>query len=785
MSSNAPILPFLRCLFGFLLQRMKRLCLRTIAPSLKAIAVLLSKLGIRYKATADEYKKPAPKADDLDMATLRVESDSNKPYESDISIGLQSRSTIPSVPMTDIACSLYPYSGGLPNASRTSQNLQASRSAHNSRTSLASGSLSNAVNLSGNFSNNPVSSSNVRINVRRPTIRATGDYVGHDSVQTDAEHNTIQIEGVVIESPQDLPPPELGFPNRPYSVMSHSSHPSTLPSISSRSPSPQPLGGIQEQVDDPPIFLSARLARRDLVPVMPMSSRRYTEKPRIKDQIKKVTLPALERSYNNPAPPANWTRCVHPEGARYFMKKGRIIQKVWTESDIFRQNILTQLEAHLTIIEDFISEVCLVVRPKWNLVINYYDDENSPYTGYYFVDQEMHKVFFLDDYESGALDAWGQAPGAESECHIGHEIEAQYWYFILLYPHALNVEKRHVQKLRGIILHFIGDSTTSSTSIAPYSLDELYRVLSLIDHMSENVDTNDEGTASILGRLMFVINRERFLNFHGEAHSRLERTFSVYGTAIYAQKWLVKCISPLLFYAPDFHLRTLQNMGVDGVTHKSVFQDLMQKMNDEWEQFILFGTVMLNANVAFLAIQSVDNNDSDDPHRLPAQVLSYLSVVASVGSILLGLLLVREFKTKDRESVDEIQAYFASRHRHALGLGSEVLAILFSLPYALLMWGMLAFLAAFASLCFKTSGLSTRIIVGSAFLMVACLMALCIRTNWDKRVPPQPHPLRPEYASDSQSTLQSFKSDAFPLSILPFRRSRSSQNTAVNVQSNA
>jgi len=62
---------------------------------------------------------------------------------------------------------------------------------------------------------------------------------------------------------------------------------------------------------------------------------------------------------------------------------------------------------------------------------------------------------------------------------------------------------------------------------------------------------------------------------------------------------------------------------------------------------------MLNANVAFLAIQSVDN-DSNDPHRLAAQICSYLSVVASVGSILLGLLLVREFKAKDREAVSEI-----------------------------------------------------------------------------------------------------------------------------------
>ncbi|KAF4619588.1 hypothetical protein D9613_004778 [Agrocybe pediades] len=645
MSQNTRIPRLLRCLLGFLLQRMKKLCLRSIASVLKAIAALLSKLGIGYKATADAYQKPAPKADDPDTATLRAESDTN-----------------------------------------------------------------------------------------------------------------------------------------------------------SRATSPQPIDGVQIQMNSSRLFLANRLSRRDLVPVMPMSSRRYTDKPRMygihpirayvyaklspayvsrKDQIKQVTLPALERSYNKPTPPANWTRYVHPEGARYFMRAGGTIwmsqQKVWTESDIFRHNILTQLEAHLTIIEDFISEVGLVIRPQWNLVINYYDDGlSSPYTGYYLVDHEMHKVFFLDEYEAEDLDAWCQVPGAQSECHIGHEIEAQYWYrtSASLCGFVTNLRA-------GTLFYFTHMHSTWKTGMSK-GLEALYYILSeLLNDFTENIDVHDAGTASLLGRLMFVINRERFLNFHGEAHSRLEGTFSVYGTPIYARKWLVKTVSPLLFYAPDFHLRTLQNMSVDGVTRRFMFQDFTQRMNGEWEQIILFGTVVLNANVAFLAIQSVDNNNSGDPHRLPAQVLSYLSIVASVGSILLGLLLGREHKIKASDSDYEIQYMVLRRHRVS-GLGMEVLAILFTLPYALLMWGMLAFLAAFASLCFKTSSLSTRITVGSSFLVVACLIAFCIRTNWDERVPPQPYPLPPD---DSQSMIQSI-GDSFRLPILTSRQTRSSQNMAVNAQSN-
>ena len=68
-------------------------------------------------------------------------------------------------------------------------------------------------------------------------------------------------------------------------------------------------------------------------------------------------------------------------------------------------------------------------------------------------------------------------------------------------------------------------------------------------------------------------------------------------------------------------------------------------------------TVMLNANVAFLAIQSVDVND--DPRRSAAQISSYLSVIANIGSIILGLLLMRQNRTKSKETADEAVSYLS------------------------------------------------------------------------------------------------------------------------------
>jgi hypothetical protein len=151
-------------------------------------------------------------------------------------------------------------------------------------------------------------------------------------------------------------------------------------------------------------------------------------------------------------------------------------------------------------------------------------------------------------------------------------------------------------------------------------------------------------------------------------------------------------------------------MWVDGIMHASVWLECMKKMSDEWQEFVFFvssslhactvikfnpqqATVMLNANVAFLAIQSVD---VDGPRRSPAQISSYLSVIANIGSIILGLLLMRQNRTKSKETADEAVSYsclpiffsyllthkkrefLVSRHHPLLGL--EILAILYSLP---------------------------------------------------------------------------------------------------------
>jgi hypothetical protein len=59
-------------------------------------------------------------------------------------------------------------------------------------------------------------------------------------------------------------------------------------------------------------------------------------------------------------------------------------------------------------------------------------------------------------------------------------------------------------------------------------------------------------------------------------------------------------------------------------------------------------TVLLNANVGFLAINSVDKGG-----RSAVQMASYMSLVTSLGSIVLGLFFVSQDRTSGQSTAKE------------------------------------------------------------------------------------------------------------------------------------
>lgn len=60
--------------------------------------------------------------------------------------------------------------------------------------------------------------------------------------------------------------------------------------------------------------------------------------------------------------------------------------------------------------------------------------------------------------------------------------------------------------------------------------------------------------------------------------------------------------------------------------------------------------MLLNANIAFLSIQSVDNGGITVSNRSPAQILIYVSTVTSLSSMLFASFLLRQRDRKHEGS---------------------------------------------------------------------------------------------------------------------------------------
>jgi len=119
---------------------------------------------------------------------------------------------------------------------------------------------------------------------------------------------------------------------------------------------------------------------------------------------------------------------------------------------------------------------------------------------------------------------------------------------------------------------------------------------------------------------------------------------------------------------------------------------------------------MLSANVGFLAVPGViisnlsGNVTSANQVAIftsPAQIASCLSIVTSVGGLVVALLLIREYRLKDEGTSSAVSEqihltfdFIPNKPRQFTHLstvsygivGLEPVAIVFSLPWALLLW---------------------------------------------------------------------------------------------------
>ncbi|KAF8549038.1 hypothetical protein OG21DRAFT_1421972 [Imleria badia] len=427
------------------------------------------------------------------------------------------------------------------------------------------------------------------------------------------------------------------------------------------------------------------------------------------------------------AVPEGWTAYRHPEGALYFV---HCESKTFTEVDIcdedirsdieyFRDFLFSELETEINtrkISESLkVNEVQLVLEPQV--------DKLGVMCCYYFVNPPTRSLFWLDNWDGYKM--FRDCRGTLSTPHKGLAIQAHYWSHWDFFPNFCDVTQELKNEVINMILHGICDHITSNSSTCPLNPEGLKNHLYLIERIDPTYARSPlaypaEKTGKRKHSAIIIVNNS-FLNFHGEDCARLNFGQAVHGWR-YHPSLLMSTFAPLLFMAPVNNVRLLHKIFVDQIAHRDKWNMFFARLNSQLQETSVLATVLLNANVAFLPKPSTGSS-------LP-QFLSYMSLVASVASIILGLVFMGHCRTEARDTPFEAAKFLEGLWHKKHGL--ETLATIYSLPHAFLMWGMCLFFAAFATQWCYSDNWTVRAGAGAFMLVVALVVAWCIWTARDK-----------------------------------------------------
>ncbi|KIM28673.1 hypothetical protein M408DRAFT_8509 [Serendipita vermifera MAFF 305830] len=492
---------------------------------------------------------------------------------------------------------------------------------------------------------------------------------------------------------------------------------------------------------------------------LPRDARRWEKPANI--PVAHVPIPAGSICLNRPseALPEGWTMYIHPEGKPYYHRdarepestllvgtnlygKGKAVSRpleIVTDSDPRDPVTRKTLEHAHFIAQVTIAENEVELPDRVELFLELYpadEPDLHPYAGYYLVDHTNQVVFWGAASTTNDLGAFRVNPGTFSDHHLKLQLRQQYWSHLEMYPleTSINLEAANEELMEQLAFMYM-DVSTSQTSTSPWTDQQCQAFISMLHlhwqfqnlygHPAARLDRTHSYEVEVAPVTPTNDSKEPSLQEEAEEKSpSLRARMETLYTACLAIFLRICCV--LLFDAPAAHNEALEKVWVDKIVHKIRFQHLIDRTVKDWGDVSLLSTVLWTANMAFLAIPYPILNpqlqepvtDFEKALRLAMITASLCSTVFSVGSIAISLLHIRKHRV-DR-TADEYCDFLETQHHYLYG--HRPLAMIWSLPYAFLMWSVVSFSAAIMLFCVNAGGMVTEI----ALLALSGCMTFCI-----------------------------------------------------------
>ncbi|KZV67868.1 hypothetical protein PENSPDRAFT_754574 [Peniophora sp. CONT] len=498
------------------------------------------------------------------------------------------------------------------------------------------------------------------------------------------------------------------------------------------------------------------LPERMLKEIIPSEGPRYNRQVSVQNVHYGFEVPSLcfdfpqGDQYDDWAPDPDlrgWEPRTHPEGSLYFYHQEK---RIFTEACLYLPNYLEEVEQLVIYLQQLLqAQPAAPPSADYELVVQITFDKSEVEKGilwqYYYVDHKTRSLFWLRPFEVG--EHLTAVCGEVCPAHFKHMLESWYWDHVALFPDNFESHDYLVEEVIGHLTFFGIDLMTAPTTTVQYTLKELTNMIRLLG--TKEPGAGAVPIAAALGRVMADFCHWRFLHYHGQRSARLNRFESAREPSVAQppRTWLMQLFSILFLFAPETHLRDLEKICVDGLVVGNVWRRHISKLQGEWEEFIQYATIILTASVSMLSVPDVilfpDNPNPPGggsniqsylpPLHSPAAIASYISILCSIGSIVLGLMLVHHNRTRSREDPLEAAAYMQQQNRSYFHY--EPLAILYSLPYALLMWSMLSFATSVMIFTLDKTDLITQSTIAVISFAISCLIVWCTIATWFSEKP--------------------------------------------------
>ncbi|KIK99144.1 hypothetical protein PAXRUDRAFT_132680 [Paxillus rubicundulus Ve08.2h10] len=531
-----------------------------------------------------------------------------------------------------------------------------------------------------------------------------------------------------------------------------STHRTRSPLVRFEAPSPSSFAQVSHSSAVP---LAAENASTQLSPApsckpsLPDKMKRYQRTTSIPRKSPHPGLRPGKQSLNRPEVP-EWNSEVHPEGALfYYRKKGTWV--ILTDTDLTVKKNLEQIDLS---VNSIFGEAGLSLQSDSYVLVVELDKEDPKRTGgqeclYYFADHAEKLLFWVHEYKSEALKKYlcaGVKYATESS-HIKCAIEAQYWLHCERFSNVVPMRLEYLVNLRETLIHASTDMILSDTSVSPFSPDDLLKMLDVVSAIESSISAGPgldshpmsnskfyPHSMSAIARMMRLLTHSKFLNFYGQVGARLNADQSIYTKKLASEEGFSSpvfyTLNLLLLTAPRKHIRTLRGIYVDHVINASRWKGFISNLRDEWGGYTVFSTVMLAVDISFLAVPGVINGTYQNSQTLTATTI-YISTILSLGTLVVSVLLADQIRRHGIESLDEGAAYMTHMTNSVLGI--EAMAVMYSLPYALLVWSMLAFAVALSVMMFSSMHNIGRVMVMIFFVITVILASWPITCGRGRR----------------------------------------------------